>query len=287
MVEHNRAHRGSKENYLQLKRLYFWPNLKRNIESHTRTCKICFKNKYERHPVLQKMGRAPLPKTIGEMLHIDIFFVDNNKFLTCIDKYSKFMQIFHLRSNTHIPEMIEQILVIYPNCLNVTTDNDASFTSQVVNSIFRTYNINHHTTPSNYSTTNGQVERAHYTILEIARTLAEQQKEPISEIIFQAVRKYNNSIHSVTEQTPSEILYHSEKYPQVYNLLKKAQDQSQTMQNKNRHQKTYQPGDIIYVKTDRRNKATPRFTKHTVKTEKKDTIITTKNKEIHKDNIRR
>lgn len=49
----------------------------------------------------------------------------------------------------------------------------------------------------------------------------------------------------------------------------------------------YAPGDIIYVKTDRRNKITPRYTKHQVKEDKENVVITTRDKVIHKDKIRK
>lgn len=49
----------------------------------------------------------------------------------------------------------------------------------MVNIIFRAYKIKHFTKPIGHSTTNGQVERVHSTILEIARSLAEQQSEPV------------------------------------------------------------------------------------------------------------
>lgn len=287
MTEHNRAHRGSKENYMQLKTKYFWPKLKQNIQSYIQTCEICKKNKYERHPMQQEIGETPIPQKVAEMIHMDIFFIDNHKFLTCIDKYSKFLQIFHLRSNTEIPKLIEQILVIYPNVVNVTTDNDPSFTSHIVKNIFDIYNIKHYTTAINHSTTNGQVERVHSTILELARALAEQQHQTISEIIFQVVRQYNNTIHSVIQQKPSEVLYFSNKFPQISELLKQAQIQTLKNRNKNRVDKKFKPGDTIFVKSDRRNKNTPRYTKHIVQTDKHVTVTTTKGKEIHKDNIRK
>lgn len=155
----------------------------------------------------------PISKGVGEMLHMDIFFVDNKKYLTCVDKFSKFLQLFHIRSLNEIAHFIEQVLATNPQCVNITTDNEAVFTSQVVNSQFGSYNIRHHTTPLSHSITNGQVERTYSTILEIARTLAEHRNETISEVIYRAVREYNNSIHSVTQLKPSEVLYHSDKYP--------------------------------------------------------------------------
>lgn len=176
--------------------------LRKNIDSFIQKCEICKKNKYERHPILQEIGETPIPTAVGEMLCIDVFFVDNHKYLTCIDRFSKFLQIFRINSSTEIPSMIEQLLVIYPFCTDVLTDNESIFVSIVVKSLFEFYKIRHHTTPIGHSTTNGQIERVHSTILELARSLAEQQKERVSEVIYQSVREYNNTIHSVTGEKP-------------------------------------------------------------------------------------
>lgn len=285
--EHNRAHRGPNENVSQLNRQYFWPTMKKEILAHTSTCEICLKNKYERHPALQEIGETPIPKSVGDMLHMDIFFLENQKYLTCIDKFSKFLQLFHIRSNTEIPRLIEQILVIYPNCSNITTDNESVFISQNLNSLMRRYKITHHTTPLAHSITNAPVERVHSTILELSRTLSAQSGEDLTNVIFQAVREYNNTIHSVVREKPSDIFYHSDKYPETIELIRKAQIQTLKTHNKHRIKKNYKPGDTIYVKTDRRKKSVPRYKKYIVKENKRETIITTNNREIHKDTIRR
>lgn len=236
---------------------------------------------------MQGIGATPIPENVGEMLHVDIFFVEKQKYLTIIDKFSKFLQILHLRSNTEIPRLIEQILTNYPNCSNVTTDNESVFTSQMVNSLLRSYNITHHTTPIGHSVTNGPVERVHSTLLEISRALAEQSGETISEVIYRAVREYNNSIHSVTKEKPVDLHFRSNEFPRTKEFLEKAQDQTLRLQNKVRTNKVFNPGDTIYVKTDRRKKSEPRYRKHVVKEDNPHTIVTTKNKTIHKDHIRK
>lgn len=287
ITEHNRAHRGIKENYLQIKSSYFWPEMKRQITAHVGACPICLKNKYERHPTLQMIGETPIPKTVGEILHVDIFHIANKQYLTCVDKYSKFLQILEIHLRVNIPSLIEQLLIAYPNCKSIITDNDATFTSQLTQCIFRRYKIEHFTTPPGHSTTNGQIERIHSTILELARALSEQHSEPIADIIFLSAREYNNTIHSVTNRKPSEVFFHSDKFPQIPELIKRAQDASLKFHNKKRVHKEFEPGDDIYVKTDRRNKIVPRYSRHTVLTNNRNTVTTTANRDVHKDRIRK
>jgi len=54
---HCRAHRGLDENYKQISRLYYWPNLLKKLKEYIKNCKICNKNKYNRHP-----WRSPNPE---------------------------------------------------------------------------------------------------------------------------------------------------------------------------------------------------------------------------------
>ncbi|RYX80724.1 hypothetical protein EON73_05230 [bacterium] len=56
--------------------------------------------------------------------------------------------------------------------------------------------------------------------------------------------------------------------------------------NKSRTHKTFTPGDIVFMKSDRRRKDKRSYIKHTVQEDQRDTIVTTKGKIIHKDNLR-
>lgn len=89
------------------------------------------------------------------------------------------------------------------------TDNDVIFTSQMIQALYRQKNINHVTTPVSHSTTNGQVERIHSTVLEIANSIAKQNATDTVDEIFYAVTQYNNTIHSVTKFRPNEVFFNN------------------------------------------------------------------------------
>lgn len=151
-----------------------------------------------------------------------------------------------------------------------------------------TKNINYLKTPVSHSTTNGQVERIHSTILEIANSISRQNATDAVDEIFNAVTQYNNTIHSVTKFRPSEIFFNSAKID--FELVRKNIQQNQEnvlkYHNKKRVHKTFQPGDVVFVKSDRRRKDKKAYMKYTVQMDQKDTIVTTTNKTIHKDNLR-
>lgn len=168
------------------------------------------------------------------------------------------------------------------------TDNESFFTSQTCQALFRLKNISYIFTPVNHSTTNGQVERIHSTILEIANSISRQNATNTVDEIFNAVTQYNNTIYSVTKFRPSEIFFNSKKidFDIVRKNIEKDQENVLKYHNKKRIHKTFQSGDIVFAKSDRRRKDKRAYIKHTVREDHKDTIITTKNKTIHKDNLR-
>lgn len=63
--EHKRAHRNFNENYKQLQRKCFFPNMKKDTQNYAKNCQICKVNKYERHPKKQEIGKTPIPTLVN------------------------------------------------------------------------------------------------------------------------------------------------------------------------------------------------------------------------------
>lgn len=167
------------------------------------------------------------------------------------------------------------------------TDNEAIFTSHMSQSLFQRKNIKHLRTPVAHSTTNGQVERIHSTILEIANSLAKQNLTESDEEIFNAVEQYNNTIHSVTKFRPSEIFFNgSIDIGLIKKNISEHQEKTLKFHNKKRTHKKFNPGDAVFMKSDRRCKNKKSYIKYIVKEDREDTILTTTGKIIHKDSLR-
>lgn len=284
--EHERAHRNYYENFRQLRQNYFFPKMKNKIKAHARNCEICKKQKYETHPQKHTMKPTPIPTYVGEYLQIDIFHVGKRLFYSTIDRFSKFVYLREANNKLNAHRIIMEILQMFPDCKYCMTDNEAIFTSYTVKALFKRRKITHVLAPIKHSTTNAQVERFHRTILEMGRCLAEQQSEELEDIILNVVIEYNNTIHSVTKAKPIDVFHQEEKFPDIITLIKKAQTKMLKHENKKRKNKQYNEKDTIYAKNNRRNKKSAAYTKHTVKKDEKEVIITDKNVKIHKDNIR-
>lgn len=59
----------------------------------------------------------------------------------------------------------------YPECKTLITDNEAVLVCNATKKNYQKYGIVHVTTPVQHSTSNGQVERTHSTLIELIRCL--------------------------------------------------------------------------------------------------------------------
>lgn len=241
----------------------------------------------ERNPVKQPIGATPIPTAVGKSISMDLFYIDKRIYVTSVDRYSKYLMVHAIESKINFFEKLEEILTQnYPECEILITDNEAGFLSNASKVVYRKYNIKHITTPVQHSTSNGQVERTHSTLIEIIRCLSKQNNTSSSEEIFNAVRCYNQTIHSVTGEKPVDIKLNPNGFPEVAKNFLVNQETILNNRNKKRTNREFSKNEVIFVKSDRRRKDANAYIKHVVEKDLGNSVLTKQNKIFHKDNIR-
>lgn len=255
-MEHNRAHRSIQENYKQLISEYFFPDIKKTLLTIAKNCKTCLENEYNRHPIKTDIGQTPIPEYPGEILHVDIFSVEKFHFFTCIDKFSKFAITIPIetRSTTDIKTALLIILNKFKKTKTIVSDNEKSLHSNTISNMLKYhFNIEQFFIPPLHSKSNGQIERVHSTLTEIARCIkAEQNITDIKEVILLATYKYNNSIHSTVNSKPIDIInnFTKDHLDLVKAALTTAQDN--IVKKGSNNQKIFQEGEKVYVRRNKR-----------------------------------
>lgn len=288
MSVHNRAHRHAKNNCIDAEKTYYWPTMKIDFSKFVKNCEICNTQKYERRPIHQQIGNTPTPSAMGESISMDLFYIDNNQYITSIDRYSKYLKLHQIESKVNFTPKLEEILTQdYPNCKFLITDNEAVLVSNASKMIYKKYNIIHVTTPIQHSTSNGTVERVHSTLIEITRCLSKQNNSTASDEIFNAVKEYNNTVHSVTKEKPIDVIKNPNGYPKITERILENQKRNLSYHNKNRFNRFFKQDEVIFVKSNRRRKDAPAYAKQVVKEDLGNSVLTTKGKIVHKDDLRR
>lgn len=290
--EHNRAHRNAKENCKQITRDYFFPNIRKRLVEITKTCRICLTSKYNRKPQSHIIEETPIPSRPGQILHIDIYITGKISFLTCLDKFSKFALVKRLETRT-IPDIklgLIEIINIFPTVETMICDNEPSLKSETIKTYLENkHSVKLYTVPPYHSKSNGQVERFHSTLSEIGRCIKNQQNiGDVAETILQATIKYNGSVHSVTDCKPIDVIYGNRpSNKNIEDKLKAKQTINLKYHNRKTKYRTYKPGDIVYVKVNKRlgNKLSNIYAEKIIQ-EDLGTTVKANGRIFHKDNIR-
>lgn len=300
---HNRAHRNEKENRKQIMEKFYFPGMSGKIKRIIKICSTCKKSKYERHPNTPELKETPIPTYPGHTVHLDIFSTDKKLVLTSIDKFSKYAKVKLLngRSIEEVRMPLRELLFSYGVPKYVVMDNEPSLNSASISFMMKDdLGINVFTTPSYRSEANGQVERFHSTLAEIMRCLKNDgTSRNFEELLERSVNEYNHTFHSTVNMRPVDLYFGRtvDFSPQNYETtrlsnierLKRKQEKDLAYHNKKKKpDKEYLPGQLIYVKTNKRlgTKLGDRFKEEIVRENRSTTIITESGRKIHKSHIR-
>lgn len=292
-TEHNRAHRSVQENFLQIIEDYYFPGIKKMLKSVIANCKICMENKYQRKPCNTEIAPTPIPDFPGQILHIDILITNKANFLTCLDKFSKFATVTPIasRNSLDIKTALLQVLNKFRNVKLVVSDNERAFKSSLIGTTLRDhFGAEQYFVPPLHSESNGQVERFHSTLLEIARCVRAQQCiDDMVDLLLISTTKYNNSVHSVTGRKPMDVLYalRQDVLDDVKRKLQVAQEKTLKSVNVNTFTKIYEPGEKVFVKRNRRlgNKFDKWYIEGVIEQDLGSTVVID-GKRVHKSNLR-
>ncbi|AAA92249.1 ORF B [Trichoplusia ni TED virus] len=291
-------HRGINECYLALSKRYYWPRMKDQITKFINECTICGQAKYDRNPIRPQFNIVPPATKPLETVHMDLFTVQNEKYITFIDVFTKYGQAYHLRDGTAISilQALLRFCTHHGLPITIVTDNGTEFSNQLFSEFVRIHKIIHHKTLPHSPSDNGNIERFHSTILEHIRILKLQHKdEPIVNLMPYAIIGYNSSIHSFTKCRPFDLLNghfdprdpldidltehilqqyaqnHRQQMKQVYEIINETSLANRTAliesRNKTRESEVeYIPQQQVFIKNPlaSRQKVAPRYTQDTV-----------------------
>lgn len=207
---HSKNHNGITETYQHLKLLYYWPDMKTKINKIINECETCLVSKYERNPYKIQLSGPLLAKKPFDIIHIDVFSFEGNKFLTIIDLFSRYTQAYFITDSTAISVLnkLRHYFAHHGYPRKLVCDEGKEFKNKVVQEYCTLFNIELHFTTNYNSNSNSPIERVHSTLLEKLRILKDQENNETSQnLMISAVLIYNQSIHSATGYTPFTLLY--------------------------------------------------------------------------------
>ena len=210
MHEGKTIHRGTKVTTNLIMRRYYWPNINYQVSRYIKNCHTCNTCKYDRHPQKIKFQNTPVPRKPLDVIHIDLFHFSNECYLTVFDPFSKIGQSYPLKSKTGI-EVQQSLLTFiqhYGKPYKIICDKGKEFNNTMIIDYCDLHKISLHFTSTDSHTSNSPVERFHSSLIDSMRCLiSENPNFPNQYLMKLATIGYNESIHSLTNHTPFEVLF--------------------------------------------------------------------------------
>lgn len=177
------------------------------IKTFIKNCDDCKFAKYERKPFKIPISRRIYDNPF-ENVFIDVYVKNQHKFLTLVDSFSKFAQIFQIANETtdELTSTLVEYFKIFGVPKMITCDQAPGFRNPRFKEFLETQGIALHFASN--SNGNGIVERFHNTLLEMYLANREKfENLPLYEGFALTNALYNDSTHSTTNLKPREIIF--------------------------------------------------------------------------------
>lgn len=299
---HNFNHRSWKLTYEEIQKSVFFPGMISKIKNFVKKCDDCKFSKYERKPFKIEISRRAYEKPL-ENIFIDVYVKENEKFLTLVDSFSKFAQIFKICNETS-EELIETLIKyfkIFGVPKLITCDQATSFRSREFRTFLETQGVAVHYASS--SNSNGIIERFHNTLLEMY--MANRSKiEDLT--LYQGLSLitalYNDTKHSATNLTPRQIIFGTSTSLNINDINLTKQRTIMTAKDNIAHEvsrhnskiksenKDYEEIKCEEILVKSKAKPSPyhnRYRMVEIRTQDKKTVTDSTNIKIHKKNIKK
>ena len=209
------GHGGVKATLDRLNKLCYWPGMNEDVKEYVRGCEVCQRFKPINEPPAPLLN-YPSANWPFARVHMDLIGPLNTStegykyILTCVDACTRYLVAGALRSK-NADEVVEAFLKEFvckhgvPEWL--VTDNGSEFLNEKFKGLTEAIGMTHTQVTAYHPSANGIVERVNGTVVQILRTLTEDNPHIWCKMLGFAVLAYNTAINRVTEESPYYCLY--------------------------------------------------------------------------------
>ena len=297
--DHSSAgHPGRDRTLREIKKLYYWPRLKVDVEAYLSNCLVCARNKGSvKRPL--PMLTYPMPTRPWDVVAIDLLQMPRSHqgsgyVLTCVDHFSRYAILVALRDKqaaTVARALIDNLICPFSAPRVLLSDNGSEFRNELIAEICTQFNIKQTFIVAYHSAGNGLAERCNQKALTVLRTTLRGLLDAWEDHLPQVAACINSSVCESTGHTPHYILYGIEKrFPYeclekprspVYNIddysasqmsnlahihrsvrenLQQSRTEMVTKQHKTASPSKLKSGDVVMVQLPKREtKLSPKF----------------------------
>ncbi|GAU33071.1 hypothetical protein TSUD_152260 [Trifolium subterraneum] len=210
-------HPGLIKMYQDLKKLFWWPRMKKEIAEYVYACLVCQKSKIEHQKPSGLLQPLFIPEWKWDSIAMD--FVGglpktakgNEVIWVVVDRLTKSAHFIAIKIGTLVPKLaeiyIEQIIRLHGIPSSIVSDRDPKFTSRFWESLQEALGTKLRLSSAYHPQTDGQSERTIQSLEDLLRACVLEQGESWDSCLPLIEFTYNNSFHSSIGMSPFEALY--------------------------------------------------------------------------------
>ncbi|CAJ2651899.1 unnamed protein product [Trifolium pratense] len=210
-------HPGVTKMYQDLKKLFWWPGMKRQISEFVYACLVCQKSKIEHQKPSGLLQPLFIPEWKWDSIAMD--FVGGLPKTTkgyeviwvVVDRLTKCAHFIAIKKGTLVPKLaeiyVEQIVKLHGIPSSIVSDRDPRFTSRFWESLQEALGTKLRLSSAYHPQTDGQSERTIQSLEDLLRACVLEQGVSWDSCLPLIEFTYNNSFHSSIGMAPFEALY--------------------------------------------------------------------------------
>ncbi|GJU57589.1 putative reverse transcriptase domain-containing protein [Tanacetum coccineum] len=289
-------HPGSDKMYQDLKKLYWWPNMKAIIAEYVGKCLTCSRVKAECQKPSGLLVQPEIPMWKWERITMDFITKlpktsnGHDTIWVIVDRLTKSAHFIPTRETDSMETLtrlyIKEIVSRHGVPISIISDRDSHFTSRFWQSLQKALGTQLDMSTAYHPETDGQSERTIQTLEDMLRACVIDFGKGWEKHLPLVEFSYNNSYHASIKATPFEALYGrkcrspvcwakvgdvqltgpeiihetTEKIVQIRQRLQAARDRQRSYANIRRKPLEFQVGDRVMLKVSPR-KGVIRFRK--------------------------
>uniref|UniRef100_A0A453NRI9 Reverse transcriptase n=1 Tax=Aegilops tauschii subsp. strangulata TaxID=200361 RepID=A0A453NRI9_AEGTS len=277
------GHSGVRATYQRIKNIFHWPGLKQEVEKFTAACPICQRAKHEH--CLQPGLLDPLPVADMAWQHVTMDFIEGlpnsqgkEVIMVVVDrftKYAHFIPLAHPYSVLTVAQaFVDQIIRLHGPPKLIISDRDRIFTSKLWRDIFQALKVELRYSTAYHPQTDGQTERVNQCLETYLRCMTTNEPKKWMSWVPLAEYWYNSTYHTALKMSPFQALYgfppplisepaipgpedteaqeflssKQHMLEQIKDNLHKAQHRMKHYADMKRVERTFEVGDLVYLK---------------------------------------
>ena len=236
----NLGHRGKVNTFYNIRNNYYWENMFKDISDYIKSCRACML-----HKNVQKKDRAPLspvqtPNGLFQHFFFDILgpFKTTKRgytyVLTCIDAFSKMVELIPLRNvtaHTVAEAIFERIICTFGCFQTISTDRGTQFTNCLMKELNALTGSKHIFATTAHHAAVGQVERTNQSVERILAKYVNFDRNDWDNSLSLAKYAINISVADATGLSPYVVTYGREPKTALDVALRKPDNIPPNMEN--------------------------------------------------------